>query len=65
MKRMIKWYWNIFSNWKAKMKKIYNVICGKYRKFKKPKTSYISFFLLFAVSVRIEILKIIGLNKNI
>ena len=24
-----------------KMKKLYYVICGKYRKFKKPKTSYI------------------------
>ena len=26
---------------KIKMKKIYCVICGKYRKFEKPKTSYI------------------------
>ena len=26
---------------KIKMKKLYCVICGKYRKFKKPKKSYI------------------------
>ena len=38
-----------------KMKKLYCFICGKYRTFEKPKTSYLlekkkQFFLLFAVS---------------
>ena len=40
------------------MKKIYCVICGKYRKFEKPKISYLLkkhlFFLLFAVSARMN-----------
>ena len=58
------------------MKKIYCVFSDKYKKFEKPKISYIlekhSFLLLFAVSVRmkilensIEILKILGLIENI
>ena len=39
MKRMIK-YTKIFSiTKKIKMKKLYFVICGKYRKFKNTKTS--------------------------
>ena len=60
------------------MDKLYCVIYGKHRKFKKPKISYILekyyFFLLFAVSARmkifkeeesIEILNILGLIGNI
>ena len=63
------------------MKKIYCVICGKYRKLKKPKISYIS-KKTFAFSIicskcksedekiykdegSIEILKLLGLFKNI
>ena len=45
------------------MKKIYCIICGKYRKFEKPKVRYIfkkkQCFLLFAVSVRMKIKKYI------
>ena len=40
-----------------KMKKIYCVNCGKYRKFEKPKISYILkyyVFLLFAVSAQMK-----------
>ena len=38
------------------MKKLYRVICGKYRKFEEPKISYLlEFFLLFAVSARMKI----------
>ena len=43
------------------MNKSYCVICGKYRKFEKPKTLYIlekhKFFLLFAVSERMKMKK--------
>ena len=63
------------------MKKIYCVICGKYRKFKNPKISYIFEKTLvltiicskyenkdekiFKKEESIEILKILGLIKNI
>ena len=44
-----------------KMKKLYCVICGKYRKFEKPKISYLlekyQFFQLFAVSARMKMIK--------
>ena len=63
------------------MKKLYCVICGKYRKFDKPKISYI-FEKILVLSVicsmcrnedekkikeeeSIEILEILGLIKNI
>ena len=40
------------------MKKLFLVICGKYRKFEKPKISYLLekhwFFLSFAVSARMK-----------
>ena len=45
------------------MKKIYCYMCGKYRKCKKPKMSYIfkkkkhQFFVLFAVSTRMKMKK--------
>ena len=43
------------------MKKLYCVICGKYRKFEKPKISYVfekhEFFLLLAVSARMKMKK--------
>ena len=43
------------------MKKLYCVICGKYRKFEKPKISYILekhyFFLLFVVNVKMKMKK--------
>ena len=43
------------------MKEIYCVICGKHKKFGKPKISYFSkkckFFLLLAVSVKIKVKK--------
>ena len=63
------------------MKKLYCVICGKYRKFEKPKISYLlektlvlSIFCskcknedekIFQEVGSIEILKIIGLIENI
>ena len=63
------------------MKKLYCVICGKYKKFKNPKISYIFekalVFLIicskckkegekiFRAEEAIEILKIIGLIENI
>ena len=63
------------------MKKLYCVICGKYRKFEKPKISYIlekTLILsiicskcknedekIFKEEESIEILKIIGLIENI
>ena len=63
------------------MKKLYCVICGKYRKFEKPKTSYIlekTLVLsiicskckiedekLFKEEESIELLKILGLIENI
>ena len=63
------------------MRKLYCVICGKYRKFKKPKLSYligktlvlsiicskykIEDEKLFKEEQSIEILKILGLIKNI
>ena len=63
------------------MRKLYCVICGKYRKFKKPKLSYLiekTLVLsiicskyknedekLFKEEQSIEILKILGLIKNI
>ena len=63
------------------MKKLYCVICGKYRKFEKPKISYLLektlvFFIicskcknedeiLFKEEESIEILKILGLTENI
>ena len=43
-----------------KMKKLYCVICSKYRKFEKPKISYLlekMFFLLFAVTTRMKMEK--------
>ena len=62
------------------MKKLYCVICGQYRKFEKPKTSYLlekALVLsiicskcknegkkLFKEEESIEILKILGLNEN-
>ena len=50
------------------MKKLYCVICGKYRKFEKPKISYLLekalVFLLFAVSVKMKKRKYLK-NKNI
>ena len=44
------------------MKKIYCFICGKYRKFRNLKMSYIfgikrQFFLLFAVSAKMKVKK--------
>ena len=43
------------------MKKLYCVICGKYRKFKNPKIPYILektlIFVLFAVSVKMKMKK--------
>ena len=43
---------------KVQMKEIYCVICSEYRKFEKPKISYISektlVFLLFVVSVKMK-----------
>ena len=49
------------------MKKLYCVNSGKYRKFEKPKTSYlvaiILVFLLFSVSVRMKIKKIIWRSR--
>ena len=63
------------------MKKLYCVICGKYRKFEKPKISYIlekTLILsiicskcknedekIFKEEESIEILKILGLIENI
>ena len=63
------------------MKKLYCVICGKYRKFEKPKISYLLEKTLvlsiicskcknedekiFKEEESIEILKILGLIKNI
>ena len=42
---------------KVNMKKIYFVICGKYRKFNDPKISYIFEKTVFAVSVAMKIKK--------
>ena len=42
------------------MKKLYWIICGKYKKFEKPKISYLfetQFFLLFAVGARMKMKK--------
>ena len=44
------------------MKKVYGVICGKYRKFKNPKISFIFgklsfFFLLFSVITTMKMKK--------
>ena len=59
------------------MKKLYCVICGKCRKFEKPKISYLLVLSiicskcknddekLFKEEESIEILKILGLIKNI
>ena len=63
------------------MKKLYSIICGKYRKFEKPKISYIlekTLILsiicskcknedekIFKEEESIEILKILGLIENI
>ena len=62
------------------MKKLYSVICGKYRKFEKPKISYLLEETLvlsicskcknedekiFKEEESIEILKILGLINNI
>ena len=63
------------------MKKLYCVICGKYRKFEKPKISYLlektlvlsvicsecnnEDKILFKEQESIEILKILGLIENI
>ena len=62
------------------MKKLYCIICGKYRKLEKPKISYIleeKLFLsiicskckntdekIFKEEESIEILEILGLNEN-
>ena len=46
----------LFSRTK-KMKKLYCVICDKYRKFEKPKLSYLlknSYFYYFAVSAKMK-----------
>ena len=81
IKVMIK-YTKIFSITKTvKTKKIYCVICGKYRKFRNPKISYIFVKILllpvisskcenedekiFKLKESIEILTILGLVKNI
>ena len=50
---------------KTRMKKVSRVICGRYRKFKNPKTSYIFFFLLFAVNERMEMKKYLKKNKQL
>ena len=79
MRRMVK-YGKIFSITK-RMKILYCVICGKYRKFEKPKISYLlekTLVLsiicskcknedeqLFKEEESIEILKMIGLIENI
>ena len=46
---------------KVNMKKLYCVICGKYKKFRNPKISYVfvkhQYFLLFAGSARIKMKK--------
>ena len=42
------------------MKKLYCIICGKYRKFEKP----FRFFLLVAVSARVKMKKKKKLKKN-
>ena len=63
------------------MKKLYCIICGKYKKFEKPKISYIlerTLFLsiscskcknedekIFKEEKSIEILTMLGLNENI
>ena len=54
------------------MKKLYCVICGKYRKFENPKMSYISYSKckiedekILKEEESIEILKILGLIENI
>ena len=61
------------------MKNIYCVICGKYRKFEKPKVSYLLEMIfsiicsqcknenekIFKEEESIEILKILGLVENI
>ena len=63
------------------MKKLFYIICGKYRKFEKPKTSYLlekTLVLsiicserknedekLFKEEESIEILKVLGLIENI
>ena len=69
----------LFSRTK-KMKKLYCVICDKYRKFEKPKLSYLlkkQLFLLFCSKWKnedeklfkeeesIETLEILGLTENI
>ena len=78
MRRMIN-NTKIFSITK-KMKKLYRVICGNYRKFEKPKLSYLlektvlSIICtkcknkdekIFKEEDSIEILKILGLIENI
>ena len=50
---------------KARIKKVSRVICGRYRKFKNPKTSYIFFFLLFAVNERMAMKKYLKKNKQL
>ena len=50
------------------MKKLYCVICGKCKKFEKPKILYLLeknwFFLLFAVSARMKMKSYLKKKKN-
>ena len=50
------------------MKKLYCVTCGKYRKFERPKMSYLLekhyFFLLFAIGVTIKERKSLKKKNN-
>ena len=48
------------------MEKIYCIICGKYRKFGKPKISYLlEKTLLFAVSARIKMKNYLKKKKQL
>ena len=52
---------------KVEMKKIYYIICGKYRKFKNPKISYVfkkQFVLLFAVSTSKKMKKYLKMKNR-
>ena len=51
------------------MKKLYCVICSKYRKFEKPKILYLLekhyFFLLLAVSARMKMINYLKKNNQL
>ena len=48
------------------MKNLYCIICGKYRKFERPKISYfLEFSLSFAVSVRMKKKKYLKKNNQL